>query len=66
MTKPTWEPIWLACCSCKHEWDDWQPCHVPIDTWVAHCRTYHCPKCGAGIGNILLLNKPMRAGFTDD
>ena len=47
LPKPTWEPIWLLCGECKHRWDDWQPGHVPISTWIAHVRTYRCPSCGS-------------------
>jgi rubredoxin len=45
--KPTWEPLWLRCGPCGHEWDDWQPCHVPILTWTAHVQALRCPKCRA-------------------
>lgn len=34
--KPTWEPIDLRCKVCSHEWQGWQPCHVPVETWIAH------------------------------
>ena len=43
--KPSWEPLWLRCGPCGHEWDDWQPTHCPIPTWVAHVKTLRCPKC---------------------
>jgi hypothetical protein len=45
--KPSWEPLWLRCGPCKHEWDSLQPCHCPIPTWVAHVRSLRCPLCGA-------------------
>lgn len=57
--KPTWGPIWLACKACGHWWDDWQPCGVPIDTWVAHVGTYHCPICGKGSRSVLVRRRPM-------
>jgi hypothetical protein len=43
--KPTWEPLTLCCGACKHEWDDWQPLHVPAETWIAHVNTLRCPEC---------------------
>jgi hypothetical protein len=58
--RPTFVPIWLAC-RCGHAWDDWQPSHVPIDTWIAHIKTLHCPACGAGYKSrmLLLRDKPL-------
>ena len=56
---PTWEPIWLGCKRCGHEWDDWQPQMVPVATWVAHVRTYRCPECGARSGHIVLRVEPV-------
>lgn len=56
---PTFQPIWLACKACGHKWDDWQPAHVPVATWVAHVRTYHCPKCGKGRRTVLLRQEPL-------
>jgi hypothetical protein len=63
--KPRWEPIWLACSACHHEWDDWQPAMVPIDTWVAHCGTFQCPKCGAGKSDILIRTTPLKVECHD-
>lgn len=59
--KPTWDPLWLACKSCGHAWDDWQPCHVPVDTWLTHLKTHRCPQCGKGYSdkNLLLRFKPL-------
>ena len=51
--RPVWAPIWLACRQCGHTWDDWQPRNVPLETWVAHVKTYRCPHCGAA-GNAVL------------
>ena len=45
--KPYWHPIWLRCGRCHHDWDDWQPAMCPIPTWVAHVKTFSCPKCSA-------------------
>ena len=59
--RPTWEPIWLRCRSCGNEWDDWQPIYVPVATWIAHVKTYHCPKCGKGRRNILIRLQPLSA-----
>ena len=59
VTKPAWGPIWLACKACRHEWDDWQPAMVPIATWVAHVKTYHCPNCGKGARNVLIRRHPL-------
>jgi hypothetical protein len=56
--KPNWGPIWLAC-KCGQKWDDWQPQQVPIDTWVAHIKTFRCPKCGNRGHNILLRRFPL-------
>jgi hypothetical protein len=56
--KPGWSPIYLAC-KCGHEWDDWQPYNVPVETWCTHVRTYHCPHCGKRGRNILLRTKPI-------
>jgi hypothetical protein len=56
--KPTWRPIWLSCKGCRHDWDDWQPCHVPVETWCAHARTYHCPECGSDM--VLLRLTPLK------
>lgn len=55
---PRFIPIWLAC-RCGHQWDDWQPSMVPVETWCAHVRTYHCPKCGKGRRNVLLRTTPL-------
>jgi hypothetical protein len=60
VTKPTWEPIWLACEACGHEWDDWQPGMVPVETWAAHVRTCHCPKCGKGGAAVLMRTHPIK------
>lgn len=57
--RPCWDPIWLACKACDHEWDDWQPGMCPIDTWVAHVKTYRCPHCGKRGRNILYRMKPL-------
>jgi hypothetical protein len=57
--KPTWGPIWLVCWACRHEWDDWQPCGVPIKTWAAHMRTYHCPNCGKGAHSVRVRMHPL-------
>lgn len=61
--RPVWLPIWLACRSCKHEWDDWQPNVVPLQTWIAHVKTYQCPQCGAGASRIVLRRKTPEAGI---
>jgi hypothetical protein len=52
-SKPTWNTIWLAC-KCGRKWDDWQPCMVPVSTWIAHVKTYRCPQCGKSGRNILI------------
>jgi hypothetical protein len=52
--RPTWESIWLACLSCKHEWDDWQPIGVRVETWIAHVGTFRCPLCGKGASSVTL------------
>ena len=46
---PTWQPIWLKCRECGHQWDGWQPCGVPAATWIAHAQTHHCPECKDGV-----------------
>ena len=58
MMQPSWSPIWLAC-ECGHKWDDWQPNNVPIATWIAHIKTFRCPKCGKRGRNILLRREPL-------
>jgi hypothetical protein len=67
--KPSWTPIWLAC-ECGAEWDDWQPCMVPVSTWAAHVESYHCPSCGRSGRNILMRRKPLAQphlpGFFDE
>jgi hypothetical protein len=60
--RPEFQPIWLRCAACKHEWDDWQPCHVPIDTWIAHVSTFHCPRCPADRATVMLRSQPPRTG----
>lgn len=55
--KPTWEPLWLRCGVCRHDWDGWQPCHVPVPTYIAHIRALCCPKCGAK--KVLLRMTPL-------
>jgi len=57
--RPTFVPIWLACRHCRHAWDDWQPQDVPVETWVAHVKTYRCPRCGADAGHVVLRAKPI-------
>jgi hypothetical protein len=54
---PSFVPIWLAC-RCGHAWNDWQPANVPAKTWVAHIRTYRCPKC-ASHRNVLIRTTPL-------
>jgi hypothetical protein len=61
-TAPTWVPIWLACKACEHQWDDWQPCNCPIETWAAHVRTLHCPRCGKGSRHVVLRAEPLGQG----
>jgi hypothetical protein len=56
--KPEWQPIWLRCKQCNVAWDDWQPCHVPAETWCAHACTYHCPECGSDM--VLLRLIPLK------
>lgn len=58
-TRPRFEPIWLACKGCGHRWDDWQPTNVPLATWAAHVKTYHCPLCRADCRNLVLRTKPL-------
>jgi hypothetical protein len=58
---PSWAPIWLRCKSCGRDWDDWQPVMVPIKTWIAHCRTYRCPGCGADGKHIVVRQEPLSA-----
>lgn len=58
---PGWNPIWLECKACGHKWDDWQPCHVPIGTWLAHAMSYHCPACGKKSEDVLLRRQPLPA-----
>ena len=59
---PTWQPIWLKCRDCGHQWDGWQPCGVPAATWIAHAQTHHCPHCKDGVVWIrfTLLKESMR------
>lgn len=57
--KPEWTPIWLQCKACETKWDDWQPSDVPVATWVAHVKTYHCPNCGHGGKSILIRMSPL-------
>jgi hypothetical protein len=54
--KPRFEPLWCSC-SCGHWWDDWQPTNVPIDTWIAHIKTIHCPECATG--KVFLRTRPL-------
>ena len=61
--RPSWEPIWLVCKVCDHQWDDWQPSNVPAETWAAHVRTYRCPNCGKGGRRVLLRTRPLDVGF---
>jgi hypothetical protein len=58
-SKPTWEPLWCACKGCNHRWDDWQPCMVPVATWIAHVKTLRCPACGKGGRMLLLRTLPL-------
>jgi hypothetical protein len=73
--RPSWKPLFLHC-GCGHEWQDWQPLNVPIETWIAHLRGLGCPACGTRRG-IKLGKKPegtsivkplaaMREGAADD
>jgi len=64
--KPEWEPLWLACRSCKHEWDDWQPVFCRIDTWIAHVRSLHCPACGTDRRDIVMRRLPLPEAPADD
>jgi hypothetical protein len=57
--KPIWVPLWLACQACKHEWDDWQPCRVPVEVWAASMEAQHCPKCGEGLKRINFRSTPI-------
>lgn len=63
--KPTWEPLWLRCKECHHEWDDWQPCHVPIRVWTTHIRLIRCPNCGRGSRALLMRTTPLKVGFAE-
>jgi len=60
--RPTWEPIWLACKSCRHAWDDWTPQDVPAITLIAHWKTYRCPACGKGGRSVLLRSMGAEPG----
>lgn len=60
--RPTWEPLAQRCGACGHEWDDWQPNNVPADTWIAHLRTFRCPKGCAGEGRLFIRFHPLPAG----
>jgi hypothetical protein len=44
--KPSFEPIALRCGKCGHDWDDWQPCMVPVAVLIAASKSYRCPSCG--------------------
>jgi DNA-directed RNA polymerase subunit RPC12/RpoP len=56
--KPYFREIWLACRQCGHKWDDWQPCDVLIERWVAYVRAFRCPNCSADDG-VLIRSKPL-------
>lgn len=60
MLKPYWAEIGLVCMKCAHEWDDWQPHDCPANTWIAHVKTYRCPKCGANARKIGICLKPLK------
>ena len=68
MSQPTWEPLWCACKSCGHWWDDWQPSQVPLATWIAHVKTLRCPGCGKGSRSLVIRTLPLdekpSVGFT--
>jgi hypothetical protein len=59
LNQPAFAPLWCACKACGHWWDDWQPVHVPVATWIAHTRTLRCPHCGKGQRNVLLRTTPL-------
>jgi hypothetical protein len=59
MERPTFVPLWCACKLCGHWWDDWQPCNVPVATWVAHVRALRCTGCGEGRRSVLLRSQPL-------
>lgn len=65
--KPTWEPLWLQCKACGHQWDDWQPRYVPVQVWVAHIKALAamgCPQCRHD--SLYLRNQPLKPpGFVD-
>lgn len=53
---PRFVPLWCRC-SCGHQWDDWQPTDCPIETWIAHMKTVHCPVCVTG--RVFMRNEPL-------
>jgi hypothetical protein len=57
--KPIWEPLPLRCKVCGHEWQDWQPSDVPINTWLAHIKNMHCRQCSADYKALLIVFKPV-------
>lgn len=64
--QPRWDSIWLACRGCGHEWDDWSPAIVPVETLVAHWQSYRCPSCGCGYeDHTIMLRATALKGATD-
>jgi hypothetical protein len=62
--KPDWQPFWLACKKCGHEWDDWIPVHVPVEAAVAYMRSaYRCLRCNAGFDAMLWRSTPLKRVF---
>lgn len=57
--KPTWQPLWLGCKACKHEWDDWLPSGVRLDVAIASLQSQRCPKCGLGMEELVIRSKPI-------
>lgn len=54
---PVFEKLPLRCGKCGVDWEDWQPQHCPVDTWVAHVKTFRCPECGDRKHVLMVLRK---------
>lgn len=60
--KPEWAPIWLRCIECGEEWDDWQPCGVRVEVYVAVLQAYRCQVCNSGAERIVSRKAAIESG----
>lgn len=55
----------LVCKACGHMWQQEMLYDVPVNVWVAHVRSLHCPQCHAD-SHHLAFQRDTRVDFREE